>query len=153
MKKTLLVILALILIVCGLYGISAYLKLKQAKNHLNEAVLSLNEKKYDDAIEKLKSVIAQYPQSMVKAPALYLLAHVYEKEANYAAASQTYRILVTHKDVPVTNDWLLLSIVALSKMYRNDLLTLSEGSEKAVFRYIHTIENAIKLKKDQLSRR
>ena len=151
MKKTLLVILALILIVCGIYGIASYSKLKQAKSQLNDAVLSLNEKKYHDAIEKLKSVIAFYPQSIVKAPALYLLGDIYEKQRHYAAATETYRILVTHKDIPVNNDWLILSIIALSKLYRNDLMPLSEGSEKAVFRYIHTIENAIRLKKEQLS--
>ena len=78
MKKFLLVVLALILIVCGIYGIDNYSKLKQAKSDLSEAVLSVNENQYDDAIEKLKTVIAAYPHSMVKAPALYLLADTYE---------------------------------------------------------------------------
>ena len=151
MKKTLLVILALILIVFGIYGITTYSKLKQAKSHLNNAVLSMNEKKYDDAIEKLKSVISVYPQSIVKAPALYLLGTIYEKQPHYAAAAETYRILVIHKDIPVNNDWLILSIIALSKLYRNDLMSHSEGSENTVFRYIHTIENAIRLKKEQIS--
>jgi tetratricopeptide (TPR) repeat protein len=151
MKKTLLAILALILIVCGIYGIHAYSKMKQAKSKLNNAVLSINEEKYDDAIDKLKSVISVYTQSIVKAPALYLLGSVYEKKGNYEAAVEAYRILVTHKDIPVNNDWLILSIISLSKMYRNELLPLSEGGEKAVFRYIYTIENAIRLKKDHIS--
>jgi tetratricopeptide (TPR) repeat protein len=151
MKKTLLVILALILIVGGIYGLSAYSKIKQAKNHLNDAVLSLNESKHDEAIEKLKSIVAVYPQSMIKAPALYLLGTSYEKKGNYAAAGEVYRMLVTHKDIPVNNDWFILSIIAISKLYRNELLPLSKGSETTVFKYIHTVENAIRMKKDHIS--
>jgi tetratricopeptide (TPR) repeat protein len=151
MKKFLLVVLALILIVCGIYGIHNYSKLKQAKSDLSEAVLSVNEDQYDDAIEKLKTVIAAYPHSMVKAPALYLLADTYEKQERYAAAVETHRLLITHEHIPVNNDWLILSIIAVSKLYRNDLLPLSEGGDEAVYRYIHTIENAIDLKREQLS--
>ncbi len=151
MRKFFLAIFAILLIAFGIYGLDYFSKLKQAKQDLSGAVLSLNERQYDDAVEKLKNIIASYPYSIVKAPALYLLADTYEKQNSYNTALETHRLLITHKQIPVTNDWLILSIIAVSKLYRSDLLPLSEGGEDAVYRYIGTIENTIDRKKEQLS--
>ena len=54
MRKFFLAIFAILLIAFGIYGLDYFSKLKQAKQDLSEAVLSLNERQYDDAVEKLK---------------------------------------------------------------------------------------------------
>jgi tetratricopeptide (TPR) repeat protein len=151
MRKFLLVLLSLIFIFSGIYGTHYYYQLKHAKADLGRAVLSINEQKYEVAKESLKSIVAEYRYSLVKAPALFLLADIYEREGKYAAALEAHRILITHREIPPTNDWLLLSIIGVSKLYRSRYLPLSEGGEEAVESYIETLENAIDLKEEQIS--
>jgi tetratricopeptide (TPR) repeat protein len=92
-----------------------------------------------------------YPYPLVKAPALYLLADIYEKQGRYRAAFEAHRMLITNEYIPATNDWLILSIIALSKLYRNDLLPASTGFDDGVQRYIDSIQATISLKEDQIT--
>jgi len=151
MKKFLLVLLSILFIVSGMYGFHYFTRLGRAKTELGQAMLLVNGERYGEAIEALEDIIAAYPYAIVKAPALYLLADIYERQGQFEAAFEAHRILITHKEIPATNDWLILSIISVSKLYRNNVLPLSRGDDTALERYIDTIRNAIDLKQEQVS--
>jgi tetratricopeptide (TPR) repeat protein len=151
MKKFLLIIFAILLIVFGIRGFYYFSRLSHAKTELGQAMLLINGQRYNNAVDALKDVIATYPYPIVKAPALYLLADIYEKQGRYQAAFEAHRMLITHEHIPATNDWLILSIIALSKLYRNDLLSASTAFDDGVQRYIDTIQATMALKEDQIT--
>ena len=151
MQKFFLVIFSLLLIFFGIYGTDYFAKLRRAKTELGKAMLLRNAARYDEAIDAFKNIAATYPNGIVKAPALFLLADTYEKQQEFKAALETHRLLISHRDISPTNDWLILSIIAVSNMYRNDLLPKHLGEADAVNRYIYTIESTLRLKREHVS--
>ena len=149
MKKFLLLVIAILFIVFGIRGYYYFSRLSLAKTDLGKAMLFINGQQYEDAVVALKNVIATYPYAIVKAPAFYLLADLYEKQGRYQAAFEAHRLLITHEDIPATNDWLILSIISVSKLYRYDLLPSSMDFDDGVQRYIDTIQATLALKEDQ----
>jgi len=143
MKKFLLLVLAIILIGGGAYGTYYFFRLKEAEVEINKSITDINEGDYNSAIERLKNIVSEYDLTAVKAPALYILADTYEKNGHFRQSLETHKILLSQKRIPVNNNWRIRSIVAVSRIYRNNLVFPSVSRSRILENNIRVINNQI----------
>ncbi|UCB44993.1 MAG: tetratricopeptide repeat protein [Spirochaetota bacterium] len=145
MKKALLIILAVVLVGGGLYGSYYFYQLQKAETQINEAILSIHEGDYIAAAQGLKDVVAMYDYRIVKAPALYLLAVVYERLEKYSSAEDAYKILISDNQLQDVHNWYTQSLISLSKLYRKGFVKSSLSQKVTLINLINAINGEIKI--------
>ncbi len=149
MRKFSLIFFSIVLIVGGIYGTYYVFNLRHADEKLGAAVVDINDEHYDQAVETLKTVIAEYRIRTVQAPALYLLANTYERAGKYIQARDIYTILLSSRIIGNLNNWRMKSLIAVSTMYRNGLIPLGDTRDRVLDNYIGLIEKKIEDRKKQ----
>ncbi len=143
MKKFFLVFFSIVLIVGGIYGAYFIFTLRHADEKLNAAALDIKGGRYDQALETLKSVISEYRIASVRAPALYLLADAYERSGKYIQARDIHKMLLSSRRISNRNNWRMMSLIAVSTMYRNGLIPLGDTRKRVLDNYISVIKEKI----------
>jgi tetratricopeptide (TPR) repeat protein len=146
MKKFLLILFAIIIIFIGIFGADYFSKIRRAGTDLDRAVVLITAEQYDASIEHLKNITSQYRYRVVRAPALWLLAETYEKIGNYGSSLETHRMLLTDERISAHNNWHIRSVIEVSKLFRNKLVSVTEDRSDATQKYIDTIRIKIALK-------
>lgn len=146
MKKGFLLFFTLLLIFSGVYGAYYFQKLKKAETSINNSIIYIHEGKYDEALDKLKDIIAQYEFGIVRAPALYLLADTYEKTGQYDSAIATHRALITNEKFARSGNWYIQSLISISKLYRKGIIKISNQQIEIIENYLELIRERIKKK-------
>lgn len=141
MKKALIIIIAIIMVAGGIYGVFHFYELHRAETEINRAILNINEGRQLDAVAVIKEVLAESRYRVVNAPALYLLADTYEHMGKYSSAEQTYGIILSDTSLKEFDNWWSSSVVSLSKLYRKGMVQASISQKKAM---VMSIESAIK---------
>jgi len=150
MKKAILIIISIALIFSGVYGTYYFSRIQNAEDLINSAILELKSGNYNKAINILKNVISNYNYSIVRLPSLYILGKCFEKEKNYKSALAAYKELLLEKKESVINgNWKYLALISVSRIYRNNLVPVSESQKTVLEKYIKVVKNGIKEKLKQ----
>jgi len=145
--KGLLLILILIFIFVGIYGISYFLKLQQAEQQVNEAIVHISENDYKKAIDQLKDVISAYKYPVVKAPAMFLLGEAFERNGDYENAIETHQNLIADSSLVQTGNWYVQSVISLSRLYRQGVSTITSQKTELLEEYLSSTIVSIREKK------
>jgi tetratricopeptide (TPR) repeat protein len=132
MTKTLLIILAVVLIVSGIFGTFYFFQVRQAGEQLREALALMQERRYGQAIETLKSAAARYTYPQVQAASMYLLAESHRAQGNTGRAVDIHQSLLSESIVSDTNYWRVKSLLALSQIFRNTSAATPERREQVL---------------------
>jgi tetratricopeptide (TPR) repeat protein len=125
MRRGFLVLFTFILIGVGVYGAYYFSRLQKAESLVDQAIVDIQDGKYENARKTLASAIAQYDYGVVAAPSLSLMAECYIKEEKYQSAVQTFKTLLSDRRVGLTDRWSVQAVVALSRLYRHGYYPLS----------------------------
>jgi tetratricopeptide (TPR) repeat protein len=127
MGRGFLVFFTFVLIGVGVYGAYYFSRLQKAEALADQAVVEIQDGKYEEARKTLTNTIAQYDYGVVAAPALYLMAESYIKEEKYQNAVQAFKALLSDRRIDLIDRWSVQSIVALSRLHRRGHNPLSEN--------------------------
>jgi tetratricopeptide (TPR) repeat protein len=126
MRRGFLVLFTFILIGVGVYGAYYFYRLQRAEALVDQAIVEIQDGKYEEARKTLTNTVAQYDYGVVAAPSLYLMAETYIKEEKYQNAIQTYKTLLSDRRIDLIDRWSVQSIVALSRLHRRGHHPLSD---------------------------
>jgi tetratricopeptide (TPR) repeat protein len=143
MGKFFLIIFSLLLIFGGIYGLFYLLSLRDAEIELNNAINTIYTGNFKEAEETLTRVTAQYETTVIKAPALYLLAELYEKKGEWTAAAETYKSILLDTEIPTDSIWHLRALLSASKLFRQSLAGTSRHRVELFEDYIEMVKKRI----------
>ena len=137
MNKFILIVISILLIFSGIYGYYYYFNVNEAEKLINTSILDIYNKKYDDALENLKKVTANYKYNIVRAPSLFLVGVCYENKGDYKQALKYYRDLIALKDKNlIYGNWRYEAIINLAKLYRNKKILYTEEKLKVLKEFL-----------------
>lgn len=143
MGKFFLIILSMLLIFVGIYGLFHLLSLRDAEIELNNAINAIYTGNYREAEETLNRVIAQYDTTVIKAPALYLLAELHEKKGEWGSATEVYKSILLDTEIPPDSIWHLRALLSASKLFRQSLAGTSRHRIELFQNYIEMVKKRI----------
>lgn len=146
MKKFLFLLFAMFLIFGGIYGAYYLINLEKAETLINRSIRYIQEENYKDATDLLNDVAVRFDYPVVKSPTLYLLAETYEREQDYKTAVAIHTTLITTERLTSSN-WSLKSIIAVSRIYRKNLIKSPMSQIEVLEKYIEVINDEIKAKR------
>jgi len=157
MGKALIILIVVLFIFCGLYGVYFYSKIQDAESQINEAILRMREAKYQEAVDSYKEILGKYNFRTVQAPVLFLMAETYEKMKKYENALEVHKMLISNKRLSRIGNWHIRSLISVSKLYRNGLIDRSRRKTESLEDYLELMvgivrEEKIRLKKTGLER-
>jgi outer membrane protein assembly factor BamD (BamD/ComL family) len=144
MKKGFLLFFTLIFIFLSIYGVYYYQQIQKAENAINESIIHIREKDYDEAQVILKKVLLQYDYAIVKAPALYLLADTSEKLGNYERAVEYHKDLIADEKLYRGGLWYVQSVISISRLYRKGIIEASKQQNLTLIRYSELVRVRLK---------
>jgi TolA-binding protein len=139
MGKALIVLFTIILITGGVFGTYYFMSLNKAESEINEAIIEIKEGNYEIANSILKEVLSQYHHSVIETPAAFLLGESYRRSGKYATAFEIYIAILTNNSIPSKDIWYIHSALAVSKLYRQGLISLSKGRTEIIEDYLQVI--------------
>ncbi|MBN2322635.1 MAG: tetratricopeptide repeat protein [Spirochaetes bacterium] len=132
MKKALYILLAVVLVAGGVYGVWYFSRMRQAATRMNGAILLINEGSYPEAIDVIREVLSEYEYRAVTAPSLYLLADTYERAGQYRSAQETYKLLISDTSLKTVDNWWSGAVLAVARLYRKGVCKATVSQKKAL---------------------
>ncbi len=146
MKKVILVLISIILIFTGILGYYYFTNVGTASNIINTAIEDINKNNYDEAIEKLKTVISSYNYQIIKNPATFLIGVCYENKNNYKKALEYYKKLLL---IGNFNFYKYEAIINVCKIYRKGYQPINQRQLKILINYLKKELSIIEKKLDE----
>jgi tetratricopeptide (TPR) repeat protein len=119
MKKTVLILVAIVLISSGLYGTYYFYQVYRAGQEIRTAMVYLREEDYTQAVETLRDTIGRYPYKPVQESASFFIADSYRRAGRFEAAVESYQSLIDDDAMSDRSYWRIKALTALSQVYRN----------------------------------